>query len=187
MKKLYVWILVFIFSFGDLISQNANEVQGNVNSYSGKYVFWNHEPTNEYEIVFLFSFVNDLITQHNQPLQSEEAVKSAYMSSLGKDFDAVIVGKTKMDMAIKFKSPSANKSLCKAIQINNTSVFIDAKPSFNYTVKEVVEYKRRKDGMSKIKLFSSAQIAENLIIYNNPVSPILLIGNGNTHEWIEKK
>jgi len=187
MKRTLVLVVCLILSIGQLISQNSNQIQGNVNSYSGKYVFWHCTPVFEYDIVFVFGATFDIFSFYkNQSGQSEEMVKSAFMSSLNKEFDAVIIGHgTKNDIAIKFKDPSANKSICNAISINNTYVFIDAKPTFDYSVIELVGYKRKQTGFSKIKFYMSRNIAENLTI--KPVSSILVIGNGDNHEWIEKK
>jgi hypothetical protein len=187
MKRMKVLFLSSLLFIGQLMSQISNKIQGNVNSYSGKFVFWHCTPVNEYEIVFVFGATYDFFSLYqNQSNQSEELVKAAFMSSLGKDFDAVIIGNgTKNDVAIKFKNPSIDKSLCNAIEINNTAVFIDAKPNFEYSVTELVGYKRRQEGFSKIKYYTSRNIADNLTI--KPVTSILIIGNGNNHEWIEKK
>jgi hypothetical protein len=187
MKRILVLVMSVLFFGSQLFSQNTDQLQGNVNSHSGKYVFWHCTPVYEYEAVFVFGSTFNLLSLYpNQSGQSEEMVKAAFMSSLGKDFDAVIIGNgTKNDVAIKFKNPSADKSLCNAININNTAVFIDAKPNFNYSVNELVGYKRKQEGLSKIKYYTSRNIADNLTI--KPVSSILIIGDGNNHEWIEKK
>ena len=187
MKRIQILLVWLLLSIGQLISQNSNQIQGNVNSYSGKYVFWHCTPVHEYDIVFVFSTTLDVFSFYqNQSGQSEECVKSAYMSSLGKEFDAIIIGHgTKTDIAIKFKNPTVNKSLCNPININNTYAFIDAKPAFDYSVTKLVGYKRKQTGFIQIKYYFSRNIAENLSI--KPVSSILVIGNGDNHEWIEKK
>ena len=187
MKRIQILLVWLLLSIGQLISQNSNQIQGNVNSYSGKYVFWHCTPVHQYDIVFVFGATFDIFSLYqNQSGQSEELIKAAFMSSLGKDFDAVLIGNgTKNDVAIKFKDPTVNKSLCNPININNTNVFIDAKPAFDYSVSKLVGYKRKQTGFSKIKFYLSRNIAENLSI--KPVSSILVIGNGDNHEWIEKK
>lgn len=180
-------MVCLLLSIVQLRSQSSNEIHGNVNSYSGKYVFWHCTPVYEYDIVFVFGATFDIFAFYqNQSGQSEELVKAAFMSSLGKDFDAVLIGNgTKNDVAIKFKDPAVNKALCNPININNTNVFIDAKPNFDYSVIELAGYKRKQTGFSKIKFYTSRNIAENLTI--KPVSSVLIIGNGDNHEWIEKK
>jgi hypothetical protein len=187
MKRTLLLVVYLVLSISQLISQNSNQIQGNVNSYSGKYIFWHCTPVHEYDIVFVFGATFDFVNLYqNQSGQSEELVKAAFMSSLGKDFDAVLIGNgTKNDVAIKFKDPTVKKSLCNPININNTNVFIDAKPTFDYSVVELVGYKRKQTGFSKIKFYTSRNIAENLTI--KPVSSVLVIGNGDNHEWIEKK
>ena len=187
MKRTLVWAMFLFFSIGELISQNTDQIQGKVNSYSGKYVFWHCTPVHEYDLFFVFGATFDVISLYqNQSGQSEEMVKAAFMSSLGKDFDAVLIGNgTKNDVAIKFKDPAVNKSLCNPININNTNVFIDATPTFDYSVVELVGYKRKQTGFSKIKFYTSRNIANDLTI--KPVSSFLVIGNGDNHEWIEKK
>lgn len=186
MKKLTFLGLVFLL-FGNLFSQQQDDYFGEVNSYAGKFVFWHHQPVNEYEIVFVFAFQYSIIDLHqNQSAQSEEGVRTAFMASMGKDFDAIIVGNgSKNDVAIKFKNPDCRKALCKPIQINNSYVYIDANPIFDYSVVELVGYKRRQEGMSKIKYFTSRNIADNLSIKSK--ANCLIIGNGNNHEWIERR
>jgi hypothetical protein len=187
MKRTLILVVCLLLSIVQLRSQSSNEIHGNVNSYSGKYVFWHCTPVYEYDIVFVFGATFDIFAFYqNQSGQSEELVKAAFMSSLGKDFDAVLIGNgTKNDVAIKFKDPAVNKALCNPININNTNVFIDAKPTFDYSVIELAGYKRKQTGFSKIKFYTSRNIAENLTI--KPVSSVLIIGNGDNHEWIEKK
>jgi len=187
MKRTLILVVCLLLSILPLRSQSSNEIHGNVNSYSGKYVFWHCTPVYEYDIVFVFGATFDIFALYkNQSGQSEELVKAAFLSSLGKDFDAVIIGNgTKNDIAIKFKDPAVNKSLCNPININNIKVFIDAKPTFDYSVAELVGYKRKQTGFSKIKFYTSRNIADNLTI--KPVSQCLVIGNGDNHEWVEKK
>ncbi len=187
MKRTLILAMCLLLSVVQLRSQVTNEIHGNVNSYSGKYVFWHCTPVYEYDIVFVFGATYDFMDLYqNQSGQSEEMVKGAFLSSLEKDFDAVIIGNgTKNDVAIKFKDPTVNKSLCNPININNVKVFIDAKPTFDYSVAELVGYKRKQTGLSKIKFYTSRNIADNLTI--KPVSQCLVIGNGDNHEWVEKK
>ncbi len=187
MKRVLALFFCLLISVGQLISQSSDDIHGNVNSYSGKYVFWHCTPVHQYDIVFVFGSTYDFMNLYqNQSGQSEEMVKAAFLSSLGKDFDAVIVGNgTKNDVAIKFKNPAVNKSLCNPININNIKVFIDAKPNFDYSVAELVGYKRKQTGLSKIKFYTSRNIADNLTV--KPVSQCLVIGNGDNHEWVEKK
>ena len=85
--------MCLLLSIIQLRSQSSNEIHGNVNSYSGKYVFWQCSPVYEYDIVFVFGATyNFMDLYQNQSGQSEEMVKAAFLSSLGKDFDAVLVG-----------------------------------------------------------------------------------------------
>ena len=190
MKK--TMLLTVLFSMlSNAIGQVNTVILGNVNSYAGKYVFWHHDPVEEYEIVFIFSWQFDLIALNSkQSIQSEEAVKNAFMSSNGKDFDAIIVGNgTKTDIAIKFKSKDANKSLCKPIIINNINVFIDSKPNFQYETVKVEGYKRAKTNNWKgiINYYTSRNIAENICNLQDPASDILVIGNHANHEWVKPK
>jgi hypothetical protein len=102
MKQLISFAII-LFNLTVSFGQSNSILQGTVNSYAGKYVFWNHEPIEEYEVVFPFSWNFDIIGLHaSQSLQSEEALKNAFMSSMGKDFDAIIVlNGTRNDLAIK--------------------------------------------------------------------------------------
>lgn len=190
MKKTILFTILFSI-LSNAIGQVNSVILGTVNSYSGKYVFWHHEPVEEYEIVFPFSWQLDIIALHsNQSIQSEEGVKNADMASMGKDFDAIIVGNgTKMDLAIKFKSKDANKSLCKPIIINNINIFIDSKPNFQYETVKVEGYKRAKTNNWKgiTSYYASRNIAENICNLQKPASEILVIGNHANHEWIKAK
>ncbi len=58
------------------------------------------------------------------------------------------------------------------------------KPTFDYSVAEVVGYKRKQTVFSKIRIYTSRDIANNLTI--KPVSLVLVIGNGDNHEWVQK-
>jgi hypothetical protein len=190
MKKLIAFAII-LFNITVSFGQSNSTLQGTVNSYAGKYVFWNHEPVEEYEVVFPFSWNFDIIGLHaSQSLQSEEALKNAFMTAMGKDFDAVIiVNGTRNDLAIKFKNPKANNSLCKPIKINNVLVFIDSKPNFEYTTVKVEGYKRAKTNNWKgiISYYASRNIAENLCNLKESPTDILVIGNGANHEWITSK
>lgn len=190
MKKTILCTILF-FIFSNSIGQVNSLILGNVNSYAGKYVFWHHDPVEEYEVVFPFSWNFDIIGLHaGQSLQSEEAIKNAFMSAMGKDFDAVIiVNGARNDLAIKFKNPQANNSLCKPIKINNIRVFIDAKPNFEYTTIKVEGYKRAKTNNWKgiTSYYASRNIAENLCNLKEASSDILVIGDNINHEWIKVK
>ena len=60
MKRTLVWAMFLLFSIGGLFSQNTDQIQGNVNSYSSKYVFWHCTPVHEYDIVFVFGATFDI-------------------------------------------------------------------------------------------------------------------------------
>ena len=95
-----------LFSILSFCQTKIDKSLARVQKVSGKYVFLNCEPINEYEVVYEVKAV---------PL-SANSVSSTYKISnfvlnkafkmekkQGKDFDAVIIGTSKYDLAIKFK------------------------------------------------------------------------------------
>ena len=150
-----------------------------VNKYNGKYVFWMSEPIAEYEEVFTVKATFSGCSR--QTSQCEEIAKEAIVqSSLSKiEFDAVIVGATERDVAIKFKNPMDDKSIGKVKRVNGVPVFIDCVPVNNF----VQEKRLKKFRIVGNKCFSSLKISE-LITKKGAKNDALLIGDDHYHWWI---
>lgn len=71
---------------------------------SGKYVFMNSEPINDYEVVYYVKLSGLVSGGSPTEIASLVLTKALKMEKEeGKPFDAVIIGSTKYDLAIKFK------------------------------------------------------------------------------------
>jgi len=189
--KQFISFAIILFNLTTSFGQDNSNILGTVNSYSGKYVFWQQEPIEEYEVVFPYSWNFDIIRLYAiQSIQSETALKNAFMSLMGKEFDAVkVVNGARNNLATKFKNPKVNNSLCKPIKINNGCVFIDSKPNFEYTTVKVEGYKSAITNNWKgiICYYASRYIAENLCNLKESPTDILVIGNGVNQKWIKSK
>jgi hypothetical protein len=97
---------IFILFLLPIIGFAQNEFDASlaqVNKVSGKYIFLNCEPVNEYEVVyevkaFALSFsgiddITDIVLKKAFKMKKKE----------GKDFDALIIGSSKFDLAVNFK------------------------------------------------------------------------------------
>ncbi|MBC8265584.1 MAG: hypothetical protein H8E84_01325 [Flavobacteriales bacterium] len=105
MKKIILIFVVFLFantiSAQDISLARAEKV-------SGKYVFMNSEPIEEYETVF---FVDIKFVWSNKQLNTPDKVASMIMKKALKiskkknlEFDAIMInGRQAQDVAIKFK------------------------------------------------------------------------------------
>jgi hypothetical protein len=151
-----------------------------VNKYNGKYIFWMCDPVSSYDEVF--SIKTTLNTCTRQTAQSDAMSKEAIVqSSINKiDFDAVIVGTSEWDVAIKFKDSSADKSLGKVRRINGVPVFFDCVPKSKY-IQNKRALKYRTNGKS---CFSSNSLAESLTKRGSKADA-LLIGDDHIHWWVD--
>ena len=98
-------ILVLLISFNSF-SQKDNSL-AKVQKLSGRYVFINCEPVSEYEVAFEFKAfaLNTGNIAGPTKLASfcmSKAIKESKKLG-GKEFDAIVVGQQKYDIAIKFK------------------------------------------------------------------------------------
>ena len=165
-------------------SYNDDKDLCKVNKYSGKYLFWMCEPVAEYEEVFS---VNASVSAcETQTSQSEDVVNEAIVqSSLNKiEFDAVIVGNTKRDVAIKFIESTEDKSIGKSKRINGVSVFIDCTPLNNYSQEKRVKKFRNVGTPYLPSCLMSYKLAEK-ITKKGAKADALLIGNDQFHWWID--
>jgi len=101
--------LIFIFFLLPIIGFSQNNFDASlakVNKVSGKYIFLNCEPVNEYEVVYEVKAV-PLTTGQVSTLDkiSNFVLKKAFKMKKkeGEDFDALIIGTSKFDLAIRFK------------------------------------------------------------------------------------
>lgn len=98
-----------------------------VNKRNGKLVFWNFDPTQEYDVVFTFKggSANHLLQAEQSANMVKEAIVQASIDKT--EFDAIIVGNTERDEAIKFKqSSNSNKNSLnngRVRRINGVPVF----------------------------------------------------------------
>lgn len=185
MKKIEtLFALILSITLLSHTSYNDDKDLCKVNKYSGKYVFWMCEPIVEYEEVFS---VNASVSAcETQTSQSENVVKEAIVqSSLSKiEFDAVIVGNTERDVAIKFKESTEDKSIGKIKRINGVSVFIDCTPHSKYTREKRVKKFRAVSTMTGNVCSMSYKVAEK-ITKKGAKADALLIGNDQFHWWID--
>jgi uncharacterized protein (DUF608 family) len=183
MKKIVIYITVLLLTIALFSFTNTNEDKDlcKVNKYSGKYVFWMCEPVAEYEEVFTVKATVSACSK--QTSQSESVVKEAIVqSSLSKiEFDAVIVGTTERDVAIKFKNTTGDKSIGKVKKINGVHVFIDCIPVNKYNQEKRVKKFRKVVGN---RCLMSVKLSER-ITKTGAKSDALLIGNDQFHWWIK--
>lgn len=98
-------MLVFVCLLGaasTTLAQSNNNGTGQVQKITGKYVFIYAEPTQPYDVVFEVKSV--MVPLMSCPSISDMAaavVKKALKED--KEFDAVVIGAGKRDIAIKFK------------------------------------------------------------------------------------
>ena len=151
-----------------------------VNKYNGKYVFWLNEPVENYQEVFSFKSIISIC--NIQSAQSEEVVKEAIVQSSMSDidFDAVIVGTTEHDIAIRFKDYQNDNSIAMVKEYNGVPVFIDCNPLSEYSQEKRVKFFRRRVS----KCYSSHNVAENLTKRGRK-NDALIVGNDNIHWWID--
>ena len=165
-----------------LLSFSTNEDNDlcTANKYNGKYIFWMCDPIAPYDEVFSVKTIINTCTK--QTAQSESISKEAIVqASISKiDFDAVIVGTTEWDVAIKFKDSSLDKSLAKVRRINGVPVFIDCNPKNKYIQKKRA-LKYRKNGQT---CFTSVKLAETLTKRGSK-GDALFIGDDQIHWWVE--
>ena len=173
-------IITTVALFYSFTTMEVDKDTCKVNKYSGKYIFWMSEPLAEYEEVFSVKTIANPCQL--QSWQSEAVVKEAIVqSSLSKiEFDAVIVGSTERDIAIKFKETTSDKSLGRVKRINGIPVFIDCTPVKNYAqIKRVKRFRRYGD-----VCFTSVKTAE-FITRRKAQSDALIIGDDFYHWWIK--
>lgn len=109
MKKIFLTssllLAVLIFAIGNEPTKDLSLAK--VNKKSGKYIFLNCEPVHEYEVVYNIE-IKFVISSSQMDTTDEIAdmvLKRAFkmQKKEGKEFDAIIVGTQKVDLAIKFK------------------------------------------------------------------------------------
>ncbi len=151
-----------------------------VSKYNGKYIFWQCVPVSDYEEVFTVKlFLENCLRQTSQ---SEEMIKEAIVqASMSKiEFDAVVVGSTERDVAIRFLNPADDKSIGRVKRFNNIPVFIDCLPISNYSQIKRVKKFRKVDN----KCFNSTRIAE-ILTKKKVKNDALIIGDDQFHWWIK--
>lgn len=96
------FILFTILSF---CQTNIDKSLARVQKVSGKYVFLNCEPLNEYEVIYEVKAV----PLSTSSVSSTDKISNFVLNKAlkmkkkqGKDFDALIIGTSKFDLAIKF-------------------------------------------------------------------------------------
>jgi len=109
MKKILIGLMVFVglLSF-TLInkSDNNDKALGRVQKVEGKFIFLGAEPVNEYEVLFdikakgYYEPTVSGISSFALKKARKQVTKHGYSWS---DIDAVIIGSSKYDQAIKFK------------------------------------------------------------------------------------
>ena len=104
MKKLIFILLLLPFT---AFSQNGFDASlAKVSKVSGKYIFLNCEPANEYEVVYEVKAVPWRAAQVSSLDKITNFVlKRAFKmkDEIGKDFDALLIGTSKFDLAVRFK------------------------------------------------------------------------------------
>jgi len=180
-------LLSFLFSFKPYTDDNDLCL---VNNRNGKLVFWNCDPLEEYDVVFSFKGTANNVTQAQQSANMvKEAIVQAHTDQ--KEFDAIIVGNTERDEAIKFKQTStkSKKSLNtgRARRINGIPVFIDCTPVEKYEhIKKIKKYRGRNQWNGGLVYFSSIKLA-TIITEKGSKGDALIIGDDQFHHWIKFK
>ena len=99
-------IILFIFPIIGFAQNNTDFSLAKVNKVSGKYVFLNCEPVNDYEVIYEVK-VTPVHTAQVSSLDkiSNIVLKKAFKmkKKQGEDFDAIIIGNSRVDLAVRFK------------------------------------------------------------------------------------
>lgn len=179
MKKIHLLITVLLFSVSTF-SQDSDNALCKVKKYNSVYVFFHSEPIAEYKEVFSFTTsVSSCIRQSSQcDALSKSAIIQAYVSKV--DFDAIIIGNTKSDIAIKFTGNEEDKSLGKVSKVNGALVFIGCSPENDHVqIKRVKRFRKKNN-----KCYISYELAEQ-ITKRGAKHEGLIIGEDNYHWWID--
>ncbi len=106
MKKLFVnaGLLIWgflIFSFNTEAPKDYSLAK--VSKVSGKYIFMESEPMQEYEIVYELKCFVGGFNSPNDIVEYVDKLAKKQEKNIGKEYDALIIGSGKYDLAIKFK------------------------------------------------------------------------------------
>jgi hypothetical protein len=128
--------IFFLFSISATFAQELAKV----NRVEGKYIFYLNEPVSDYDIVFTFKTDLQTTCQTISGLVSSIMRAANYEAGAqGRPYDAIIIGNTERDLAIKFKDTSKDNSLAKPIIFSNKQFFVFSEPGFQYTLVDRVK------------------------------------------------
>lgn len=138
MSKLKHSIITLFFGllFVSSINGETDYSLARVKKVNGKLAFLWNEPISEYEVVFTF---DNGIENYNclAPIQIIEAsLENANKETINQEkfYDAVILGNTNKDVAIKWKNKEKNNDTARVIKNEGKYVFAECEPIANYDV-----------------------------------------------------
>lgn len=101
------FMLIAIFAFKSETKSNQTEKDyslARVSKVSGKYIFLNCEPIQDYDVVYeLSGFTLGHFNSPNEIVNYVVKIAKKREDKEGKEYDALIIGSSKYDLAIKFK------------------------------------------------------------------------------------
>lgn len=97
-------LVTMIFAFSNQSPDDKDYSMGRVTRMSGKYIFINCEPSNDYEVVYeVKTVLLGGVTSINALVDAVLVNTKKMEKKDPKPYDALIIGSNKYDLAIKFK------------------------------------------------------------------------------------
>lgn len=97
-------LLSLMFAFSTKSSDAKDYSMGRVTRMSGKYIFINCEPVNDYEVVYeVKTVLLGGVTSTNAMVDAVMVNAKKMEKKDPKPYDALIIGSNKYDLAVKFK------------------------------------------------------------------------------------